>query len=54
MNVEVRTVDDLNHRWEGVDVEWDTTVLQITSRNCVTTFPLCNVISFSTSDSDPS
>lgn len=53
MNVQVQTVDGERHRWIEADASFDTTVLQVTYERCVTTFPLCNVLSFSI-DSDPS
>lgn len=60
MNVWVRTVDGELRTWEHIEVTFDSDVLQVTGiGSCVTTFPLCNVIAFSTDedqsyDEDPS
>ena len=53
MNIWVRTVDGEKHTWDHVTVDFDAHVLQITYQSCVTTFPLCNVISFSTDEDQP-
>lgn len=48
MNVWVLTVDGATHAWDDVAVTYDTTVLEVTYGSCTTTFPLVNVIVFST------
>ena len=52
MNVKVITVDGDTYAWKHADVTYDTTILQATADGDTTTFPLVNVVSFTTSESE--
>lgn len=49
MNIWVRTIDGDLHTWTDADnITFDTVLLQVSWRTAVNSFPLVNVIAFST------
>lgn len=53
MNIWVRIVDDMTEQYYGgAEVTFDTTVLQVVHRETTTTFPLRNVLYFSTTEDE--